>query len=384
TVTTGGTVTAHVYGVGTSAFGKQPELSAAELGWRAVTEAVTDAALDPGVELDAVYVGSVLGAPGVAQRTLHGLGIVGVPVIAMENACASGTTAYHEAVAAVELGRYRTVLALGIEQLSTLFGGAIHPEASDPEGRAGLAQPGHYALTAQRYLALGLVTPEELAHVAVTSSRYAVHNPRAQHRREIDVDRVLGSRMIADPLTLLQCCSVSDGAAAAVVGAPRGVARDVPVLSSVLSSGALWDYRDAEVPAFGSIRDTAQEAYRLAGVGISDVDVVELHDAFTIGEIVGMEALGIAGRGEAGAMVAAGDTGPGGAHPVNPSGGLLARGHPLGATGLAQIAEIVWQLRGDAGGRQVEGARIGLVETMGGGVSGIDANACLITLLGAR
>lgn len=378
-------MSARVYGVGTSAFGRQPETSAAELGWQAVIEAVTDAALEPGGGPDAVYVGSVLGAPGVAQRTLHSLGIVGVPVIAVENACASGTTAYHEAVAAVELGRYRTVLALGVEQLSTLYGaGAILPEPSDPEGRAGLTQPAHYALTASRYLAQGRVRPEELAAVAVKSSRYAVHNPRAQHRREIDLDRVLGSRMIADPLTVLQCCSISDGAAAAVIGPDRGVDRDVPVLASVLTSGALWDYRDEEVPAFGSIRATSQEAYRRARVGIDDVDVVELHDAFTIGEIVGMEALGLAPRGGAGALTAAGETGPGGSRPVNPSGGLLARGHPLGATGLAQIAEIVWQLRGEAGGRQVDGARIGLVETMGGGVSGIDANACVITLLGSR
>ena len=369
---------AHVYGVGTTNFGKQPTLSSAELGWQAVIEAFDDSGID---EVDAVYVGGVLGAPGAAQRTLHGLGIVGVPVIAFENACASGTTAYHEAVHAVTTGRYGRVLALGVEQLSTSFDGAISPERSDPEGRMGLAQPGHYALIATRYLHSGWVTREQLAAVAVKSGRYAVHNERAQHRKLNDLERVLSSRMIADPLTLLQCCSISDGAAAAVIGPPRGEPRDVEVLSSVLTSGELWDYRVDEVPAFQSIQRTSGEAFQVAGTDVSEVDVFEMHDAFTIGEIVGMEALGLAPRGEAGAMVADGKTGPGGPRAVNPSGGLLARGHPLGATGLAQVAEIVWQLRGDAGERQVAGARTGLVETMGGGVSGIDANACVVTIL---
>jgi acetyl-CoA C-acetyltransferase len=188
--------------------------------------------------------------------------------------------------------------------------------------------------------------------------------------------------MIADPLTLLQCCSIADAAAAAVVGPARGNARDVAVRASVLRSGKRWDQRTDKVWGWDIVHDTAQRAYEQAGIGPEDIDVLEVHDAFTIGEIVTTEALGLCAPGEGGRLVESHHTWLGGPQPVNPSGGLLARGHPLGATGLAQIAEIVWQLRGDAGPRQVEGARIGLVETMGGGTAGVDGNGCVVTVLG--
>ncbi len=369
---------AAVTGVGTSFFGKQPNLHPNELVWRAVAEALAEAD-DP--TIDAIYLGTVFGAPGVAQRALHHMGLTGIPIITVENACASGTTAFHEAAKMVELGRFGNVLAVGVEKMTDNFAGAIHPESTDPEGRSGLALPSLYALAATRYQALYSLTDEDLALVSVKNHGHAVHNDRAQHRTPHTVDEVLASRMIADPLTLLQCCPIADGAAAAVLSAPKGTTGEIVVRSSVLNSGELWDYRSEHVWGFELVSATAAAAFEAAGIGPTDVDVVECHDAFTIGEIVTTEALGLAHEGEGALLLRTGHTTVGGPQPVNPSGGLLSRGHPLGATGLAQVAEIVWQLRGDAGARQVDNARIGLVETMGGGVAGIDGNACVVALL---
>jgi acetyl-CoA C-acetyltransferase len=268
--------------------------------------------------------------------------------------------------------------------MSTAFGGAIHPESSDAEGLSGLALPALYAMAAHRYLQTGAASAEQLAAVSVKNHAHALHNPRAQYSGRHTVDEVLASRMIADPLTLLQCCPTSDGAAAAVLAPAAGGAGEVAVRGVALRSGAPWNHLSPHVWGHDIVRDTATDAFAAAGLAATtDVDVLEVHDAFTIGEIVTTEALGLVQAGEGGKAAAAGMTALGGAHPVNPSGGLLSRGHPLGATGLAQLAEITWQLRGRAGGRQVDGARLGLVETMGGGVSVLDGNACVVVVLEA-
>lgn len=371
---------AAITGVGTSLFGKQPDLHPSSLVWRAVDEALTNAGVGVG-DVDAVYLGTVFGAPGVAQRALHAMGIVGMPIITVENACASGTTALHEAAEGVRLERFRCVLAVGVEKMTDRFAGAIHPESTDIEGRSGLALPSLYAMAATRYQHAYGVTDAELAMVAEKNHGHARHNDRAQHRTPHTVEEILASRMIADPLTLLQCCPIADGAAAAVVAPHDAGANEVVVRSSVLRSGQLWDHRSEHVWGYELIRDAAAAAYTAAGIGPADLDVVECHDAFTIGEIVTTEAIGLATVGEGARLLRQRHTHLGGPQPVNPSGGLLSRGHPLGATGLAQVAEIVWQLRGEAGGRQRDGARIGLVETMGGGVAGVDGNACAIAVL---
>jgi acetyl-CoA acetyltransferase len=370
---------AAIYGVGTTTFALDPGRSASSLVWEAVREALADADIE---SIDAVYLGTVFGEMGAAQRALQGLGITEVPIVRVENACASGTTAFHEGCAAIEAGRYAHVLAVGVEHMSSSRG-PIAPEPRDPDGATGLALPALYAMSASRYMACHGVTRDELAQVAVKNRRHGAENPRAQHRHAVSVAEVLDSRMIADPLTRLQCSSISDGAAAAVLGVARDHPRDVRVRGSALCSGGLWDYRTDHAWGYEIVARTTEQARERASIGIDDVDVFEVHDAFTIGEIVTTEALGLAAEGEGAALVASGATAHGGQAPVNPSGGLLARGHPLGATGLAQIAEIVWQLRGDAGARQVPDARIGLVETMGGGVSGLDGNACVVAVLEA-
>jgi acetyl-CoA C-acetyltransferase len=302
----------------------------------------------------------------------------------VENACASGTSAYHEAVEAVRLGRFGCVLVLGVDQMSTLFSGAIVPEATDPEGASSLPLPGLYALQAQRYVDEFGVTPEQLAAVAVKNKRNGRDNPRAQLRNKApSVEEVLASRMIAEPLTFLQCCPTSDGAGAAIVGPERGNADDLRIESSVMVSGALWDQRSADVWGYASVARAAEKAFAQAGRAPGEIDVLEVHDAFTIGEIFTCEALGLASRGKGAELAPSGHTQRDGAQPVNPSGGLLSRGHPLGATGLAQLAEIAWQLRGRADARQVARHRVGLVETMGGGAAGMDGNACVVTILSA-
>ena len=372
-----------IWGVGTSAFGKQTSLGGPRLAWQATVEALDDAGLKAS-DIDAVYAGSVFGDPGTVTRTLQQIGIVEVPVITIENACASGTSAFHEARLAVESGRYEQVLAFGIETMTAHFDGAISPIASDPDGAQGYAMPSIYGMSATRYKYEFGVSDEQMAAVAVKNRRHALGNPRAQHRKTVTVQQVLGSRMVADPITLFQCCSIADAAAAAVVGPLGGSqdpAQEVAIRSSALRSGRLWDHTTDKVWGWDIVADTAAQAYEAAGVGPDDIDVFEVHDAFTIGEIITTEALGMCDLGEGGRLVESGHTALGGAQPVNPSGGLLSRGHPLGATGLAQIAEIAWQLRGMAADRQVPDARVGAVETMGGGTAGIDGNACVVTVL---
>jgi acetyl-CoA C-acetyltransferase len=375
----GGGAAPYIWGVGTSSFGRRPGRLPAELAWEAVAEALADAGV---AEVEAAYVGTVFGSPGTAQRALSGCGIAGVPIVTVENACASGTTAYHEGVRAIEEGRYERVLALGVETMTERFDGPITADPTDPEQAAGLLMPAIYGLSANRYLDLFDATPSDLARVAVKNSAAGALNPRAGRRRAVSEEEVLGSRMIAEPLTLFQCAGLSDAAAAAVLGPGAREARDVRVRSSALRSGAAWDQASEHVWGFDIVRDTAADAYAAAGVGPSDIEVLEVHDAFTIGELVTVEALGLAEPGGAPTRLRAGDFSIGGAQTVNPSGGLLSRGHPLGATGLAQIAEIVWQLRGEADERQARRPRTGLVETMGGGAAGLDGNGCVVTVLG--
>jgi acetyl-CoA C-acetyltransferase len=367
--------------VGSSLFGRQSDAEVADLAARAALDALRDAEVDA---VDAVYVGTVFGEMGAAQRVTHRLGLHRVPVIRVENACASATTALHEAAAAVAAGRYRTVLALGVEHMSRLPRGPLPPEPRDPHGRAGLLLPAMYAMAATRYLETTPLTREDLAAVAVKNHGNALANPLAEFGVALTVDEVLGAKVIAEPFTLHQCSPISDGAAAAVVGVHRGHERDVEIAATELQSGALWDRRSPHVWGFDVVRDTARAAYARADIEAHDVDLVECHDAFTIGEIATTESLGLAEPGEGYRLVRDGVTAREGKTPVNPSGGLLGRGHPLGATGLAQVHEIVTQLRHEAGERQVAHARTGVVETMGGGVTGIDGNACVVVVLRGR
>jgi acetyl-CoA C-acetyltransferase len=233
-------MTAAVWGVGTSVFGKQPERSAPELVRTAVAEAFADADVSG---VDAVFAGTVFGSTGTLQRCLQTAGVVGVPIVAIENACATGTTALHEAAEAVRLGRYERVLAVGVETMTATFASSILPEDTDREGLQGMAMPAIYGMAATRYRHESATTAEQLAAVSVKNHGNGVSNPRAARRRSVSAEEVLGSRVIADPLTVLQCCGISDAAAAAVVDPPRSGAHDVTVRGSALRSGGFWDHR---------------------------------------------------------------------------------------------------------------------------------------------
>lgn len=385
---TGSTVnpfTPVIAGVGTSNFGKQP-LTAEELVQAAVTEALDSAGITA-QDVDAVYVGTVFSYPGTAHRVLRAAGISATPLFTMENACASGTLAVHMAARAVTHGEFRCVLALGVEKMTGSIKGAIPTDPGDPEALAGMQLPSIYAMSANRYLREYGVTPEQLAQVSVKNHAHALNNPRAQYRGTYTVAEILDSRPISDPLTLLQCSPISDGAGAVIVRHPDDVdaGQGVSVRATSFASGAVWPAvappEKDRVWNWELIHRTAARAYATAGWTPADVDVCELHDAFTIGELITVEALGFCDEGEGAAFTADGQSTHGGVVPVNPSGGLLSRGHPLGATGTAQVAEVFWQLTGRAGGRQVPGATRGLVETMGGSASALSGNGCVVLAL---
>lgn len=368
---------AYVAGVGVSAFGKLPDVPLADL----VADAVLAARHDAGVDgVDAVLVGNVYEGSGIGARALLNLHAPGVPQLSYEAACASGTTAFVEAYWAVAQGRFDTVLVVGCEQLSARFAGGLRPSRVDPEGRAGLVLPALYAMAASRYQDVYGVTDEQLAAVSVKNHDNGAKNPRAQYRKQVTLGEVLTSPMIADPLTLLQCCPISDGAAAAIVTS-RPRPRSVRIASCRTGSGLVWGSGSPHVWSYDLTARLASAVYADLAITPADIDLFEVHDAFTIGEIVATEALGLTELGGGGRLVESGATAPGGRYPVNVSGGLLSKGHPLGATGVSQIAEVVLQLRGDAGEGQLDRARRGMVETMGGGVSMVDGNACAIVVL---
>lgn len=371
---------AAVVGVGMIPFGKYPERSLADLGWPAVKAAVRDADLDPR-RIEAAYCGTALGGMMSGQRILGRIGITGIPIVNVENACSSSSSALRQAVMAIRSGEHDVVLVIGVEKLTRFGGGTLPLEEEDWEVTQGLVMPALYAMRANRYMHDYGLTREQLAGVSVKNRRNGALNPDAQMRKPVTLEDVLASRPVADPFTLLQCCPTGDGAAALILceaGLARQLRSDaVTVAASDLTSGRYTPgFRDMTIPEI-TVRG-ANQAFEDAGVGPEDVDVAEVHDAFSIAELLYYEAFGFCERGGAGAFLESGATGIGGSIPVNPSGGLLAKGHPIGATGAAQVVEIVRQLRGECGARQVAGARVGLSHATGGGISGFDHGVCCI------
>jgi benzoylsuccinyl-CoA thiolase BbsB subunit len=282
---------------------------------------------------------------------------------------------------AVASGCHDIVLVVGVEKLTKFGGGTLPLETEDWEVRQGMVMPALYAMRAQRYMHDYGLTREQLSDVSVKAHDHGALNPYAQIRKRVTREEVMAARPVADPFTLWHCCPTGDGAAAIVIASAetaRRLGRDtVKIAASEVTSGVYTDgYRDmtwAELTARG-----AKHAYEMAGIGPEDVDVAEIHDAFTIAELMYYEAFGFCERGGAYEFMAAGRSSLGGDTVVNPSGGLLSRGHPVGATGVAQAVEIVRQLRGDAGAHQVEGARVGISHATGGGIAGFDHGACSI------
>lgn len=379
-----------VAGVGVTKFGKH-ERTSAELFAEAAVDAIQDAGVPPRA-IQSIYFGNVVG--GEAERQLHMgpqvasvLGIPAVPTTRFETACATSHAAFRHAVMEIAAGVSEVVLVGGAERVLNLPTDAAteyFAYASDAafEQPAGLTFAGVFALIARAHMAKYGTTEEQMAHVAVKNHRHGALNPKAQFQKEITLEQVLQSPLIADPLKLYDCCPFTDGGAAVVLvseEAARKSRKPIWVLGSAAASDSMCLHDKKDLSRALATERAAQAAYRQAGRGPADVDVVELHDCFTIAEIVATEGLGFFEPGTGGGAAEKGWTSLGGKLPVNPSGGLKAKGHPIGATGAAQVAEIVTQLRGEAGSRQVDGARIGLAHTLGGNTATV-----LVSLFGSE
>jgi acetyl-CoA acetyltransferase len=372
-----------VIGVGMTRFCRMPDRSFEEIGREAVRKALADAGVERS-QVQEVFCGSALTGRSIGQRVLRDLGMTGIPITNVENACSSGSTALREASAAIASDRADVVLVLGIDQLTRLGGGTIPGVETDLDPNLGMVMPALYAMRARRYLHDRGATREHLAKVAVKAHKAGKHNPYAQYRNEVTIEEVLGSRMIADPLSLLMCCPTGDGAAAAIVASEAKALgmgrRPIRIAASALQSGTYKPgFRD--MVSSELTERTATKAYDDAGVGPEDIGVAEIHDAFSIAELMYYEALRFCAPGDGAGLLDSGETEISGTKCVNPSGGLLCRGHPVGATGIAQVCEVVWQLRGEAGDRQVAGARAALTHCTGGGITGLDHGSCAINIL---
>jgi acetyl-CoA acetyltransferase len=371
-----------IVGVGITDFGRFPELTEEALAQSAILEALSDSGLHIR-DIEAFYCGNAIGASLPGQRALRELHTGGGAVYNIDNACSSGATAINAALSALRSGQYETVLVFGMDQLSSLGGGPLPLSRNDWNNKRGMIMPALYAMRATRYMHEHGMEAATLADIAVKNRQHGLLNPIATFCKATTREEVLASRQIAEPLTLLQCCpAVVDGAAAVVLSTKpsKGLAAPVRVRASVVQSGLFEtgpeDMTEAEITA-----RTARMAYEQAGIGPQDLSLIECHDAFTISELLYYEALGLCERGEAPQLLASGATTLGGRIPVNPSGGLIAKGHPPGATGVAQIVEVCEHLQGRAGKRQVEGARLGLTQVTGGGIWGVDHAACSIHIL---
>jgi len=374
----------HIVGIGMTQFGKHPDRDAADLGAEALRGAVADAEIDPRA-IEAAYCGHVFQGMVTGQRVLAQVGLAGLPMSNVENACSSGATAIREASLAVRAGEHDVVVAVGTEHLTSKFRGALTPDPSDPEAAIGATMPAVYAMRAHRYMEEFGMTREQLALIPVKNKTNASRNPLAHFRKEITVEDVLESRLIADPLHLHDCSPVTDGAAAVILMSDRAAkrhanGRGVRLAASALRSGTV-DAEPTSMTFEPLTWATAQDAYERAGIAPEDVDLAEVHDCFSIAEVLRVEGLGLFKRGEYPNAVERGEAHINGRLPINPSGGLLGKGHPLGGTGVAQVVELVRQLRGEAGDRQIENARVGLAHCRGGKAVGIEGAACTVQIL---
>ena len=367
-----------IAGVGMTPFARSAGLRASALAGQAAQKALIDCAVDPR-RIEAIFAGSARSTAGLAQRTLLEIGLSGIPAFNVENACASGSSALFLGWLAIAAAQHDVVIIVGADTLSTGGSGPIALDDEALEEAPALTFPAWYALKANRLIHTGAATIKDIALVAVKNRQQGALNPYAQQRVPVTLEAVLASRMIADPLTLLQCCPSSDGGSAVVLCSEQ-VARSLGVPQVRIAGISLLSGRPhGAVPDVTTL--AAQKAYEQAGIGPEDVSVAEVHDAFSIAELLHYESLGFCAPGEGSRLLRDRVTWLGGRLPVSPGGGLLARGHPPGATGLAQVAELTWQLRGQAAAREVEGARVGLAHTQGATVPALEANATQVALL---
>jgi len=366
-----------IIGVSQTKFGELWDISFRDMIVEAGMGSLKDANIE-GKDLEAMYVGNMSAGLFVQQEHISSLiadhtGLVPIPCARVEAACASGGLALRNGIIAVASGYHDFVIAAGVEKMTDV----VDPTpaiatASDQEWEAqqGVTFPSLYAMIAQRHMYEYGTTREQLAMFSVVNHKNGAKNPLAQFPFEVTVEQVLKSSTVADPLTLLDCSPISDGAAAIVL-CPADMAKkytDTPVYvkASTQASGTIALHDRKNLTTIDATVNAARNAYDMAGVGPKDIDAVEVHDCFSINGILAIEDLGFVEKGKGGVAVEEGMTELDGDLPVNPSGGLKSRGHPLGATGIAQAVEMVWQLRGEAGKRQIAGTEIGMTHNIGG------------------
>lgn len=377
-----------ITGIGSTTFGRHPDEDIQSLATAAAQAALERAGLDR-KDIGALYLGNFIAGPLTGQEVLAGIvgdkiGLANVPCTKVEGACASGGIAFRHAVMAVQSGLCDAAIAVGVEKMTQanrkdVTQALLCARDNREDGESGLTFPGLFGKAWQAYAARWGISREEVAAVSIKNKGNGLKNPLAQLGANLTLDIIRQSPMIADPVQLYDCCPTSDGAAAVVV-TTRDRARGAPdlaidVLASVQTRGAPHLAGHPDLSTFEATVAAAQRAYAAAGIAPQDLDFVELHDCFSIAEIIDAEDLGVVPRGQGGRWALEGRTAVGGTIPINPSGGLLAKGHPVGATGVAQIYEAVMQLRGQHA-NQVENAGIGLTHNLGGvGV------ACTVNIL---
>ena len=369
-----------VTGIGITKFGELWESSPRTLAGKAIQSALEDSGKEL-KDIDVLFVANMLAGLLGGQVHLGALfaeecGWRGIPAYTIEGACASGGLAVHTAITSILSGKYKRALVLGVEKMTDHkpeeVSSALMAAGSSEERFAGATFPGLYAILARAHMDAYRTTPEQLAAVAVKNHFHASLNPNAQYHTPITVKHVMGSACVADPLKLLDCSPITDGAAAVVLeqitGDQSRRTKNIEIISSQVATDALGLSKRKSLVELAATKDSAQRAFKEAGVTPADIDVAEVHDCFTIAEIMAMEDIGFFKKGGAARAIAHGETTLNVSKKlvVNTSGGLKACGHPVGATGVKQIVEIVEQLRGTAGKRQVRNARIGLTQNVGG------------------
>ena len=380
-----------VIGIGKTAFGAFAGRDLRSLAVEAVENALRDATVGP-KQVEAFYLGNFAGPSFVGQNHLApyvgmAAGFEGIPCTRFEDACASSGSAFFHAWQSVAAGIYDVVVAAGVEKMTSqptprvteILAGAGDMAG---EGRAGATFPALFAMIARRHMHQYGTTREHLAAVAVKNHANGAKNPLAHMRKVITLEQALAGKPIAEPLTVYDCSLISDGAAAVVIVPLDQAARYNVRYAKVRAATQTSDYvaldNKADITLFPAVKAAGEKAYALAGLGPKEIDVAELHDCFTIAEIVASEDLGFVAKGEGGLFAKSGATAIGGQIPINTSGGLKSKGHPVGATGVGQICDVVMQLRGDAGERQVARRRIGLTQNLGG-----SGATCVVTILEA-
>ena len=372
-----------VIGVGMTKF-ERCERDFTELVGEAVRGALDMAGVQPDV-LEQAFAGYVNGMSTQGQRALYMMGIGDLPVYNVHNYCSTGSTALHLGYQAIASGMNECVIAFGFEKMEK---GPLEKQLQGLKETIGKDADKGPPIAARMFGDGGRqhmekygTTAEQFAKVSVKNHRHSVNNPRSQYREACSLEEVLASRMVYDPLTILQCCPTSDGAGAAILcseefAKKRNISKPVKIIAQAMRTDKMEDFAMGALGMIGvgMSKRAADVVYEQAGLGPKDVQVIELHDCFSTNELVTYESLGLCKEGEGGRLIDENQVTYGGKWVVNPSGGLLSKGHPLGATGLAQCAELVWQLNGQAEKRQVEGARVALQHNVGLG------GACVVTM----